>query len=115
MYRFKFISTLGDSVEGTKGRYEIQTSKGLIVVDVDKGRIHIPFEVQVKPFPNEESHTHEIDLIEASKSEAVFAGYYTLELKCIISEDEVLIAFWRWSKYVPTGYIMRTSEIADRN
>jgi len=108
---FKFISSLEDCISGDEGIHKIETSRGAIKIDINEDGIFIPFPVKIKNNLLYTSQLDEINLMDVvDESELIKIGYYTLEIKYIISEDEILLTFWTWHHYAPLNVVSYIGE-----
>ena len=100
MYRFEFVSTVGEDVSADSGIHEIETSRGLIRIDVEEDGLLITFSIKRKKSIYYTQLETEIDLLKANGlPEQAIVASVTVEEKCIISEDEVLIILTVWPIY----------------
>lgn len=99
MYKFLFLSS-GGSITAESGVHKIETSRGIIRIDVKEDGILIPFSAKrIKSLFYTQQET-EIDLLKAYQDEEdVVVATITVEEKWIISEDEVLIIYDLWPIY----------------
>lgn len=114
MDMFKYINGLTGETDIGIGRSEIETSRGLITIDVLKSTVDIPFNVEIRAhFKFDEKLIEIANNTVEDPPDIVPSGYLSLEISYIISDDEMLVVYWKWETYISKQKVSLITQVSD--